>query len=201
MVFVKGTRQTILEHGINNFRITHTAAPTETWQKRMEPDSCFLPTSYDNICIATSNRLSSQLHGLQTGTTNLVDSKAGVNSGSPAWTLIWRATFWPKPAPSAFPIITSSTCSGLTLAFPKLLITKAPKSTSWNNLQNSSKGAYWSSYCRNNHHVFHNCPRLYLLIMQYKSGLHWCKTTLKSYFMILSLLTNQLHHLHGDTKH
>ena len=56
--------------------------------------------------------------------------KAGVNSGSPAWTLIWRATFCPKPAPRIFPIITSSTCSGLTLAFSKtLLITKAPKST------------------------------------------------------------------------
>ncbi len=53
----------------------------------------------------------------------------GIISGSPARIAAWRAGFWPQPAASTWPMITSETCSGATPARSSTLrMTSAPSS-------------------------------------------------------------------------
>ncbi|MNT78196.1 hypothetical protein D3C72_2174080 [compost metagenome] len=54
---------------------------------------------------------------------------AGTIAGRPALIAAWRAGFWPEPAVSTWPMMTSLTCSGLTPARSSAaLMTTAPSS-------------------------------------------------------------------------
>ena len=72
----KSISQTIAKHRINDFRITHTSAPTLILKNIRSLAHVFSPTSYNDISISTQYSLSCQLYCFQTRSTNFVNSES-----------------------------------------------------------------------------------------------------------------------------
>lgn len=98
-------RQTVANHSICFSNLTSPRLAKHMGQKLMF-------STADNIIALES----AAANCLQTGTTNIIMIKAGMPNSGSQQILIWRATFWLNLL-RTFPIITSSTCSGLIFAF------------------------------------------------------------------------------------
>ena len=69
--------------------------------------------------VAGLDRLGGEHHRLEPGAADLVDGERGHHRrGTPAWIIAWRAGAWPLPPCTTWPMITSSTAAGSTLARP-----------------------------------------------------------------------------------
>ena len=112
VVLVVDVPQAVGDHRVDQLPVAHAVALARVQQHVRRGAHVLLAAGDDDLGVAAAHRLRRQHHGLQARAADLVDGAGPAPPcGRPALMTVWRAGFWPEPAASTWPMITSEIAS------------------------------------------------------------------------------------------